>query len=609
MRSRPHRPRPHPNLPARQLSYRMITKQLMKIAALSAALTITLPAQTSAKPNSNRFVPANSAFVMRMASPAKMRQQFSQTQMAKLGETESLAPMMDMMSQQLDMTMDMMRDSGMFDADLADGLLNTWMGDIVFAAQVDWDDMMDAMEYGETPPISFVVSLTSDGSFDLSAVASEFESLVENTTPEGTLTDMPVGDWTMRRTNNGEKFEGLDQLDATLPMMIDGHLVMIGSSRLEKDAPKLLAKDARFAFDGDAPLFVHADVGRMMSSMMDVDAAGMPFDPAAILDMIGLSAIQNVTMTLRPDGKALAGDVSIGMTEDGRGIFDMMSKGNQPPKLLNAVPAQSEAFAVSSTDMKVLYTTISEIWSLFEEMVPMTFDEAMDEFAAMTKIRLKEDLFDNLGGEMMIVQDIDALKEVDLDEIADNPLAAYTGGVYGLSLSDGAKFEAALDTMIRSRGMHVGRKTESYANAKIYRMAIAGLIDVEYSINNNLLLISIGGAESASRIIRDIIDTRANSESQRPEILTKLANKLPENWNSISVMNIGTTLDGVMTTLQMAMEANPDMSDMSEIMGDEIDMMTGMVRSIIADMNRLGLSSIVQASSCDDTGLHLKMRW
>lgn len=581
----------------------------MKIVALSAALTIALPAQTSAKPSSNRFAPANSAFVLRMASPAKMRQQFSQTQMAKLGDTESLAPMMSMMSQQLEMTMDMMRDSGMFDADLADGLLNTWMGDIVIAAQVDWDGMMNAMEYGEAPPISFVVSLTSDGSFDLSAVASEFESLVENTTPEGTLANMTVGDWTMRRTNNGEEFEGIDQLDWTLPMIIDGHLVMIGSSRLEKDAPKLLAKDARFAIDGDAPLFVHADIGRMMSSMMDVDAAGMPFDPAAILDMIGLSAIQNVTMTLRPDGKALAGDVSIGMTEDGRGIFDMMSKGNQPPKLLNAVPAQSEAFGVSAIDMKAIYKTISEIWSLLEEMVPMTFDEAMDEFAAMTKIRLKEDLFDNLGEEMLVLQDIDALKEIDLDEVADNPMAAYAGSVYGLSLSDGAKFEAALDKMIRSRGMHVGRKSESYANAQIHRMAIAGLVDLEYSINNNLLLISIGGAESASRIIRDIIDTRANSESQRPEILNKLANKLPENWNSISVMNIGSTLDAVMTGMQMAMEANPDMSDMGEIMGEQIDMMTGMVQSIVADMNRLGLSSIVQTSSCDDTGLHIKMRW
>ncbi|MFT4511596.1 MAG: hypothetical protein ACI89X_000626 [Planctomycetota bacterium] len=565
----------------------------MTFAAIGAALTTLLPAQTAAKASANRFIPENSSFVARIASPAKWRKQFGQTQVAKLGEAQSLAPFVGMLSQQLEMGLEMLRDSGKFDADIAEGLLNTWMGDIVVSVQVDWDGLLDAMDYGETPPLSFVIALTPDGSFDLGAVAKELNAFVDSDAPEGALKDMVVGDLTLRRADNGG-----DEPDVTIPAMIDGHLVMIGGSSLEKNAAKLIAGDGRFTIQDTSPLFVHADVGRMITTMMEADSEGAPFDPAAMMDLVGFSALESLTVSIKPDGKSIAGQMHLGMKKNNRGILGMLAKGNQQPKLLGSIPPNSEAFAVTAMDLNAVFTTVQDVWGLAEDFAPMTFDDAMAMFTEATTIDLKADLFDNIGTEMLTVQDVDALKDLDPDDMEDNPAAMFAGTVYGISLKDGTKFDAALDKIIRSRGLHVGRKTATYANAQVHRMKLMGMVDLEYSISNNLLLIGLGDGEKTGRVLRDIIDTRASGEATTPEILTKHASELAPGWNSFAITPIGTMLEGVMLGIQA-----------SGAVGEEMDMVTQVVRGVIGDMKRLGIGSIVQTSYCDDNGFTSRFRW
>ena len=571
----------------------MTKTRMMTFAALGAALTTLLPAQTAAKPNANRFIPENSSFVVRIASPAKWRKQFGQTQVAKLGEAQSLAPFVGMLSQRMEMGLEMMRDSGMFDADLAESMLNTWMGDIVFSVQIDWDGFLDAMDFGETPPMSLVVALSPDGSFDLGAVAKEFNALIDKEAPEGALKDLAVGDLTLRVASNGG-----DEPDFTMPTMIDGHLVFIGGTSLEKDAAKLLRNEGRFAAQDTSPLFVHADIGRLMTTLLEADAGGAPFDPAEMMDMIGISALKSMSLSVKPDGKSIAGELHIGMKKDNRGLFGMMSTGNQQPKLLGSVPPNSEAFGVSAIDLGAFLRTIESVWGLAEDVAPMTFDDAMAMFTEATKVDLKKDLFGNLGKEMLQVQDPDALKNIDPDDMEDNPAAMLAGTVYGIALSNGDAFGAALDTMIRSRGMHVGRKSEAYANAEIHRMKLAGMVDIEYSVTNNLLLVGIGSDRATGRILRDIIDTRASGEATTPAILAKRAGTLAPGWNGIAITPIGAIIEGAMMGLQASGQ-----------FGEEMDMVTQVVRGVVADMKRLGIGSIVQASYCDDNGFTASLRW
>ena len=228
-----------------------------------------------------------------------------------------------------------------------------------------WDNVVEALEYGETPPLSFVVALSSDGKFDLAAVAKEFGRMVEDSAPNGgDLRDLAVGDLTLRRSDN----KG-DEPDMALPAMIDGHLVMIGGTQLEKDAAKLIGSEARSSQKIDnAPFFLSADLGKLMTTIMEADNGGGPVDPAEMMDMIGLSALQGMTMSLKPMGKSIAGEMHVGMSSENRGMLNMFVRGNQQPKLLTSVPSTSDSFSVSSMDLGAIYTTIEDAWTSMEEI-------------------------------------------------------------------------------------------------------------------------------------------------------------------------------------------------------------------------------------------------
>lgn len=571
----------------------MIHTRMLAATTLCAALTTILPAQTSAQAPANRFIPGNSALVVRIASPAKWRKQFGTTQVAKLFQANSLAPFIGMAGQRIEMGIGMLRDSGVFNADLAEGLLNDWQGDIILSAQVDWDGVMDAMDFGETPPMSFMVALSPDGNFDLAAVAKEFGQMVEKTAPDGGgLSDLAVGDLTLRRTDNGG-----DEPDMALPVMIDGHLVMMGGTQLTKDAAKLISKEARFGpKTDDAPFFAHADIGKLVSTMLMADAGGAPFDPADMMDVLGLSALQEFSLKMKPDGTAIAGEIHIGMKKDGRGILNMVPSTTQQPTLLTAVPADSEAFSVSAFDIAPIYTAVEDMWGLMDGFVPITFEDAIGSFNEMTKVRLKEDLLDHLGKEMLSVTSVDALKDMDLTE--DDPAAFLNGSVYGIALSNGKAFGESLEKALRSRGMHVGRKTEDYANVKINRMKLAGMVPLEYVVTDNLLLLALGEGEGTGRALRNVIDTRSAGDAEAPKIVAKHANKFPAGWSGIGFTPIGAMLEGVIGGMQATGQ-----------FGSEMDMAAQVVKGVVGDMDRLGISSILQVSYCDDSGITQHFRW
>jgi len=71
--------------------------RFLSVLPLSLLLA-ALPAQTeSASQSPFRLVPADANFVIRMAAPAKWKQSFGTTQIAKLFQAQTLSPMVAMM--------------------------------------------------------------------------------------------------------------------------------------------------------------------------------------------------------------------------------------------------------------------------------------------------------------------------------------------------------------------------------------------------------------------------------------------------------------------------------------------------------------------------------
>jgi hypothetical protein len=581
----------------------MSNHRILPAAALAALATLSVllaqsktqaaqPRTQAAQP-SNRFVPRDSAVVLRVASPTRWRERFARTQASKLMNGATLAPLMQMATQRLDLGLQQLRDQGVFDAKLVDGLLNEWRGDLIVSLQMDWDNFVDAMDYGEVPPLSFVIALTSDGSFDLAAVAKEFASMVDKTKPaDQQLVDLVVGDLTLRRTDNGG-----DEPDAALPTMIDGSLVMIGGTSLAKDAKKLLARTDRFAGAmGAAPLYLHADLGKAMKAMMAADNGGGPVDPGDLMDMIGIGALRDLTLTLQPDGTAVAGVMEFGMGKTGRGMLDMYPRGSARPRLLGAVPATSESFSVSSFDLMALYNTVADVWTSMEDFTPLTFDDMLDGFQNATKVHLKDDLLAMVGKEMLMVQQPNVLEDADFDDLEDNPAAMLNGTVFGLSLLDGKAFGASLDTALRSRGLHVGRKSEEHAGTKVYRMKLAGLVEVEYAVLDDLLL--IGVEPGARATLRSVLDTRAAGRQGLPAGLQQRFAAFPKGWNSVAVTPVGESLEAMVGIFAASGE-----------LGEQGEMFAQMAKALTAEMKQLGISGMASATYCDDDKMVSRFRW
>jgi len=572
----------------------MKSASLLFAATACAVSATALPGQTSAQTSANRFIPDNSAVVFRMASPTKMGEQFRSTKVAKLMQTDAMTPFVDGFTEEMDQTMEMLRSSGEFDVDLVEGLLKSWRGDLIFSAQVDWDGMLDAMQYGDMPSFSFVIALTPDGEFDLSAVAKEFERMIENDSNRGTnLRDMVVGDLTLRRQDNGG-----EEPDVVLPFMLEDHLVILAGSDLEKSAAKLIGQDSRFQKPtNDAPIYMSLEVGKLIETVTNsVDNAIL--EVGDVMSMFGLTALQDLSIKIRPNEESVMTELQIGMAEEGRGIFDMFVASDKQPKLLQAVPVNSDAFSVSTVNMAPLYTVIADMWTLAADTggVPISFDGAMEAFTEMTKVRMKEDLIDHLGTEMLSVQSPTSF--TDPAGYEDTAEAMFTGTTYGLALRDGEAFAASIEKMIRSRGMHVGRKKEKYGDVTINRMKLAGLIELEYVIDNDLFLISFGGDEGSLQNLRGILDARASDEQELPNVVQKYGDAFPPGWSGIGAMPIGAILTGRIAGLQATGE-----------FGSELDMFAGVINMMVQDMDRLNLSSILRTSYCDDESMRFMIRW
>jgi hypothetical protein len=579
-------------------------RTILPLLAISTLFT-ALPAQGEQAPF--RFVPGNSALVMRMAAPAKWQQRFAGTQVAKLADGETMGPVLAQMRQGFDATIEQLRQSGKFDADLVEQLVTKYQGDIVLSVQVDFANLMAAMADGGPPPVSIVVALSPDGSYDLAGLAKAVEKSAEENSDGEPIRDLSVGDIKLRIGGN-------DEMQVSLPTMIDGHLVVVASPQLEKSAAAILASSDRFAADGQGgqPLFVHMQLGTAMTTLIDFMATemeneGAPFDVAKVMRGLGLSSLEAFTMTLDAEGKHVAGELSLQMNGNERGIMAMITGGTTAPKLLRLVPPGSETFSVSQLALAPLYDMVGKMWGEFEEAAGMDWSEAQTAFAESMKVRLKEDIIDHLGNELLSLADF-AAQAAALDEEADedDPFAALGGTCIGIGLRNGKAFAASLETMLRSQGLHASRKTEEYQGNKIYRLPLGGLVEVEYAVTDDVMLLAIGKDESARKSLRAVLDARANpaAEGEAPPKFKTVLATMPTGWHSIQSTSISDVMDMMSTAVEAGM-----MQSMGGEVPPEAEMALQMLRGLGADMKRLGIETMLATSYSTANMFRTVMRW
>lgn len=577
---------------------------LFRSAVPFLALLALAPAQDPAF----RFVPKDAALVVRMGAPARWKKDFADTALAKLMAAPALQPMMQQAGQMMDAMMAEARDSG-FDADLVERMLATYEGDFVVSVAVDWKKAELVSVDGEEPtvPVFMSFAATPHASYDLAALAKAIDGAatkaMEDAATAPKSRELAVGDLRLRCVEAGDGMWG------TMPALVDGHLVMFVGADLDAGVAKAIEGADRFeaADAAGKPMFLHADVrgfvGAMEKSMAELEEMGaLPFDMGEMLDAIGLRALQSLRMTMAADGKQLVSETHVAMLAEKRGLMGVMPQTAAQPKLLRAIPASASNWTVLPLDLGALYASAEAFVTLMESEMPMSWSDMMATMAEELKVRLKEDLLDHLGGEVLLLND--ASEVADMED--DSPLAGVGGMCMAFALRDGAAFEKSLETMLRSRGLHAARKTEEYQGARIHRMTLAAVLPLEYAVTNDVLLLALGDGEATRASLRGVLDAKAAGGAELPAAVKAQLESAPAGWCGVGLSRPADQMQAIATSLQTVL-ASTGLQDDAEMA--ELDTMAGVLAAAAGEMKRLGLETAVGFVYSGPTGITYRMRW
>lgn len=569
------------------------------------ALLALAPAQDPAF----RFVPKDAALVVRMGAPARWKKDFADTALAKLMGAPALQPMMAQVSEAMTAMMTEARGSG-FDADALERMVADYQGDLVMSIAVDWKkaDLVTMGDEDPSMPFAITIAATPHPSYDLAALAKAIDASMQKMLDEPDAPkskELAIGELRLRAVADG----GEDGMWGTVPAMVDGHLVMFFGNDVEAHATKAIEGKDRFEATeaAGAPMFVHGDVrgfvGALEDSMAELEEMGAaPFDFGDLLDTMGLRAMESMRMTVGAEGKHLVADLKMGLRGDKRGAIAMLPQTTAQPKLLRVLPASASNWTVTPLDLGVLYATAEQFVTLLEAEMPMSWADMMTAMADELKVRLKEDLLDHLGGEMLLLNDADP--EAELDD--DSPLAAIGDMCMVFSLRDGAAFGKSVETMLRARGLHAARKTEEYQGAKIHRMTLLATIPLEYAVTDDLLLLAIGDGERSRASLRGVLDAKASgTPTELPAEAKAHMEAAPAGWCGVGMTRPAETMAG----LAKAMSEAAALGGEDDEDAGQLGMIGSVLEAVAGEMKRLGIETSMAFVYSGPQGIGYRLRW
>src|SRR5687768_3780220 len=176
-------------------------------------------------------------------------------------------------------------------------------------------------------------------------------------------------------------------------------------------------------------------------------------------------------------------------------------------------------------------------------------------------------------------------------------------GCYVLSLRDGKAFAASVETMLRARGLHAARKSEEYGGTKVHLLRLAGIVELEYAIFEDLLLVAIG-EDAPRQHLRGVIDARRQGGSaELPKELAPYVAALPKGWAGIQMSPIAAMLGALGRMFTM----------MEERFGEHRHLDLPQAAQVLAtlgkEFERAGLGSMVGAMWVDPRRIKVRTLW
>ena len=571
-------------------------------------LCATVPAQEQGSPF--RFVPKDSSVLLQLRGPGAWRRDFAKTQIAKLCAGPTLAPLFADAQKLIDAGLaEMAKKTGLDPQTLWTDAL-AYDGQVVFALRVDWSTLVKLIEEDEVPDLSFVVVVGSDGKRDLAGFAKAVGELAEKESGKE-LRDLEVAGTRLRVQRIEDRFH------VSVPTLVGGHLVMLFGTDLKRQAPAMLDAQAGKTFEPGAEfdkrpfgLRMELETGLRALTALAADKSeemGGP-DLVPIVEKLGISCVRSFEMRVGAEGKHVAADTELALNDKPRGLLDVLgAPGKRELALLDLLPPGAETFWAAHLDLGVLYRTVTAVWDALEDQVPVSREDGEKQFAEFFKTRLKEDLLDHLGTEMMAVSDPTEAIAAAVQE-NDDTAASLSGTCLALALKDGKAFDAALDKMLRARGLHVGRKSEDYQGHKVQRVSLLG-VSVEYAVTDDLLVLAFGNSKSAEKSLRAILDERAARKAGKPGEGLPAGTKamlaeLPPDYTSLEQSSFAAVLDGAISGLSIFAAQQDD----EELQG-HVNQVTEVMKKLGPELKQLGIDKYVSVTFIEAKRILSKLLW
>ena len=159
----------------------------------------------------------------------------------------------------------------------------------------------------------------------------------------------------------------------------------------------------------------------------------------------------------------------------------------------------------------------------------------------------------------------------------------------------------ALETALRSRGLHAARKTEEYQGTKLHRLSLAAAVELEYAVTDDLLLLALGKDEGPHTHLRAVLDAKKAGATAPPESVTKRLRGLPEGFSGVGVSPVADTmLNLVAFARKMAAGAPIPEETMAGF-----EMLSGLA----TEMKEAGVGTMVSATYVTKSGMRSVLRW
>lgn len=517
-----------------------------------------------------RYVPKDADLVVRAVGPAAWQRDFAATSLGKALADPQLLPYWTQL-------LALMQNEVMFEGEeqleqvgAVWELLKDYSGDIVFAVRSDWD----AVDF-EAWTGAAVLALGSDGECDLGKMAK----LLGDKLPGEKSGELEMGGVTATLRDAGTmQFLG--------PIVHEGHLVLLVGQELEERARWFFEDAAEKAATSELrkPSFaLRVRCERAIEKLIEA-ADHVSSTPSWFFVQFGLLSLQELAFSISPDGKFVGQQLQVKFSDQPRGLIGIVSpERTAKPSLLRYLPAGVSTYAAAPMDLSALVKIYEDVFANHADELPIDRESVESMFTDLTKLDLFKDVLAHIGDEYMRVDDVAAEMALggddDEDDIEELALAKeqLSNACFVIKLKNGRAFGKSLDTAIRSRGLHVGRKREAYGDNNIYRMNLLSMFPIEYAVTDSLLIVGVGEGEGAKKHLRGVLDAvAAGDNGAGPTFAPEVAERLDgmhAGWGGIQVGSIveileglvaaGETLDALLAEEGMSLE---DLDDPYQLM-------------------------------------------